>query len=323
MPCGTETAALNVLTQVGAAETNVGTPPPAATIAFEVISDQIQLVQENLNLNTETLTGTRSQIANMEVPNVRSVSGDVRANPTMAFMEWQLEKACSGAPTTAGSPPTETYTLGEGVLCFDWFSRRGGRIFKFRECKLNQLLISGAYGNAISSTMSVVGKDRDEPITLGAWPVGVDPDRTYTPWMFSSCVLTIDSTNYQIFGFSWRLDNQLQPRQVNSQTPTEFYSSGRIVQVDLDLPWGGGQSLLGALKSASRVAVVISATAGSATPSNTVRTLTLTMPTCIADSLRDPIVPGRQGETRFPLQLMAFAATGPGTELEAKILKPS
>ncbi len=323
MSCGPETAALNVLTQVGAAETNVGSPPTAATIAFEVINDQIMLNQQNLNLNDETLTGTRSALAIMEVPNIRSVTGDVRANPTMAMLDWQLTKALGGTPTHTGTPPTYTYPLAEAVPCFDWFALRGGSVFMFRECKINQLSLSGSYGGPINSTMSVVGKDRDDPPTIESWPGSATPDLTLQPWMFSSVTLTIAGTAYQIFDFAFRVDNQLQPRQVNSPKPTEFYSSGRIVQVDLGMPWGGSQTLLTALKSATQVAVVITATAGSATPSNTVRTLTLSMPTCIVENLRDPIVPGRPGEIHFPLQFRAFAASGAGSELTATILKPS
>lgn len=323
MSCGTENASLNVLTQSGSAETNTGSPPAAASAAYEVTSDQVMLTQENLNLNDETITGTRSARSNLLTVNTRSVTGDVSANPTPVFLAWLLTKALGGTPSASGSPPTTTYPLAEAVPCFDWFSRRGGRIFKFRECKINQLALSGSYGTPITATMSVVGKDRDDPPATASWPNGIDPDLTYAPWMFHSATLSIASTEYQFYDFNFRVDNMLQPRQVNSQTPTEFFSSGRMIAVDLNLPWGGSQALLASLRDAASVAVVITCTAGSASPSNTVRTLTLTMPTCKVDQLRDPIVPSRQGETRFNLPLVALAASGAGTELTATILTPS
>lgn len=323
MSCGTENAVLNVLTQSGAAETNVGSPPTNPTIAFELTADTVMLAAENKNLNDETISGTRSHYGNMVVENTRMVTGEARANPTPALMDWTLQHFLGGAPASSGTGPvTKTYSLSEALPCFDWFSRRGTQLFMFRECKGSSLTLSGSAGSAISMALNITGKDRDDPPAVATWPGGVAPDLTFTPWMFHSCTLTIGGTSYQIFDFNWKLDNQVNPRLVNSKTPTEFITSGRRITLDLGQPWGGNQALLAALKAASAVSVVLSFTAGVSTPVNTVRTLTLTMPVCKVDSERDPIAPNRSDEMKFPIQLKALA-TAPGNELSVTLVTPS
>lgn len=323
MSCGTENAVLNVNVQSGAAETNVGTPPTNPTIAFELTADTVMLVAENKDLNDETISGTRSHLSNMLVGNTRMVSGEVRANPTPAMIDWTLQHSLGAAPVVTGTGPiTKTYSLTEALPCFDWFSRRGTQMFMFRECKMASVALSGSAGSAIAIALGITGKDRDDPPATQAWPGGVTPDLTYTPWMFHSATLTIGGISYQMFDFNWKLDNQVGPRMVNSKTPTEFITSGRTILIDIGQPWGGNQALLAALANASAISCSLSFTAGAVTPTNTVRTLTFTHPVCKVDSERDPIAPSRNDEMKFPIQLKALA-TAAGNELSVTLVTPS
>jgi hypothetical protein len=297
-------AVLGVATKLGLAVSNSGAPPADPAQMLEFLEEDFSHSVDRQNFSG--IRGTRSMPVGREAVTRRYNSGSFRLQPTPVELSYLLQRILGGTPS--GSP-TVTYPLGETLPYFDLFKNigitgaAGSYRFNYRENVVTRATFSAAQGDALALTVEGYGKDRDEPpATPATWPA-LNVDYTNRPWIMHECVLTTDAAGGEgaaprkFKEWSLVVDNQVDTdRFLNSVTPTEFPSANRVVEVSLNLPWGGHQALLDDFRDAD-VAII-------ATFTNAGAVLVFSMPHCIAAQTQDPTARGKQ-EVMFPFRLFA------------------
>jgi len=236
-------------------ETAWGTKVTPSTF-FEFNSESLSVQDEEQIL--ETINGDRDFTRRLQ--GMRSVSGSVEGpfNPAVDFVMMLLANALGGAITSAGvSGETGAYehviTTGDmlnGTISSMTLTKRLGETdkFAFTGCRVNSLTIKGDFGNFISISAEIVGKDIENE-SASIIPVLVDVEPCNFPavsvWIAPLTASTVqDAANLQeIQSFELSISNNLitdgKARSMGSRTLDVLPPSRREVRLKLSQSYEG------------------------------------------------------------------------------------
>lgn len=198
------------------------------------------------------MTGSRTRTADRTRRGIRQVVGTLNLQPTPLELDRLLPWALGG--TKQGN---NTIPLAETLPARWLIAYRDGAYHVYDEVKVGAVTFQCSEGSLLSVTLSLVGRDEaatTAPTSPGAFDVAS------SPYVMHECALTVGGTAYPFRSYQLTVDNQLEVRHNNSQTPTSIHPTGRQVTVGLGLPYGDASAVYGA--SEAGVAVLAAFTNG-------------------------------------------------------------
>lgn len=242
------------------------------------------------------MTGSRTRTAARTVQGIRQTGGTLLFQPTPLELDLLLPWALGGTKSTNSIPLAET------VLARWLKTYRDGVYHMYDGVKVESITFNCSEGSLLSVSLSVVGVDEVEsvaPTTPTAFDVAT------SPYIMHQCVASVAATEYPFRSYQLTLNNMLEVRHNNSQTPTSIRATDRRVTVGMGLPYGDAAALYGS--AVGGVAVV-------ATFTNGARSLVLSAPK--VQTPRTPLPFGARGALN--LDWMG-TARGDGTTINSEL----
>jgi hypothetical protein len=247
------------------------------------------------------MRGSRSHAAGTARRGGRLVQGDVfLGGPTAVEWTYFLPYFLGGTPAASGTG--FNYPLGEALAAFQADLLRGATLFRYTNCRGNQLVINSAPGQAVSARLGVLGVDETTP--GGAFPSLTWDTGAFFQHEDSVANVSVNGTSINCFGLTVTVNNFVRHRRVNSLTATVVYSIDREVTWQVDVPWGDAESLY----ALAEAGVAVSATFVNGNTSMIISSPKVQFPR------RSPGVPDRD-EIHNVLQGMARYSATAGDEI--------
>jgi hypothetical protein len=195
------------------------------------------LAKEGTIVGGHGITGTRSE--NVERTRLGSylISGKIGLQPGPIdydfFLPWIL-----GAPES-----NDVFALAESLPSRSVLIDRVGSIFRYDTCYVNRAVLraKGGPGDSEAELVELILDIMGTTETGGATWAGTIPAlsvaATRSPYLFGEGVFTVNSQPYEIKDFALVIDNMLQPRWVNSLSPSAICPSGRRVMLVTNNPF--------------------------------------------------------------------------------------
>lgn len=196
----------------------------------ETLSAAYEIVSEN------GITGSRSQKAERVREGAGTISGQINLSFTPTSFAFFLEYALGASPS--GTTFALAETLPTFVLCID----KKAKVITYTGCTISKMTLKGSKGSPmIKATLDVVatGASVGNAGTFPSLTMPTDP-----PYMFWDGVLTVQSASRQHSDIEIVIDNACQPNESNSQLPTEYNPTDRIVTVNGTCPFNSTEIAL-------------------------------------------------------------------------------
>jgi hypothetical protein len=198
---------------------------------YETVQKQQRVVGGN------GITGTRSESVERARPGCYLVSGRIAMQPGPADYDHLLPRILGAAENS------DVFNLAETLPSYSLLVDKVGSIFRFDGCKTNRAILRGTAGpgdedqELLELILEVMGQTE----TAGATWVGTIPAlgtaANRSPYTFYEGTFKVNTVSYEIKQFVLVVDNMLQPRWVNSVTPTEICPRGRKITLITDNPF--------------------------------------------------------------------------------------
>ncbi len=196
---------------------------------LEITSETIK--KKSTLVNTAGLRGTRAREASRTREGIFSLGGAITLNPSPRDFGIILPLVGFGAPVSS------VYSLTETLTAFGVLVDRVSDIFEYENCLCNSLVIRGSEGQIVDMTMEIVS-DNEDIATAPAFPTLTLPTTADTnPFMFFDAAFVLNSTTYQANSFEISIQNVLDIKYRNSQKPSSFCATDRIITLKLSTPW--------------------------------------------------------------------------------------
>ncbi len=268
-----------------------GTAVGSYTEAHEILSESLQAKGEITD--TDGLRGTRSHASERTAAGIYNVAGQLAYSLDPVLLDLIAPRFMGG------SKSTNTIPLADVLPTFDVLIDRVAERFVYAGCYVNKATIRGQQGSkAIDTVLDIMGKS--ESVSATAFPSITAP--TAQPYVFSECVLTMQSATRNIMDFELTIDNVLKSRFANSQTATDISPTDRIITFKCTTPFTSAETdLYNQALAGAEVTLVI--TNGS---------LSATFDMAVVQFPRmSPVVAGRD---EIPLQLEGIARMSGSTK---------
>ena len=212
---------------------------------FDADALPIPFLYENIQkqgriIGTRAISGTREQRTQQTRIGSYQVAGrfSFNASPLVldALLPWIL-----GADEAA----TDTFKTAEDLQEFDILVDRVGGVFQYTDCKVNRAIFraQGGPGDSeeefLECIIEVIGKTENEAATWGGTIPAYSIAATSLPYLLSDATgaITINSNVTEVKNFVLVIDNHLEPRWVNSLTPTEICPQDRTIMLRIENPY--------------------------------------------------------------------------------------
>jgi hypothetical protein len=264
-----------------------GTASPG-TVEFQFLAGSTLGLAENI-IDTDGMSGTRSHHAERTRQGTRQASGSIRLAPTPVELDTLLPLILGGTKSSTSFP------LAESIPTFYLGANRGapvgsgGILYNYPSNAVNRATFTASTGGPLELVLDTVGTDET---VSGTFP-SLTIDLTSGPYVLSDCVLTIGGTTYTFGQFQLTIDNHVEVKFRNSNTPTTLLATDRTVGISLPIPLISSYSALYGT-SLSGLAVVATFT----NSINSSDVLTFSMPAVQAP--RQPVPFGQRGILDLP-----------------------
>ena len=235
--------------------------PAVAPHTFDVSSEPYDFLTEDIKRRMRFIGGN-------EIRGTRVAPG-IRVREGARYFYGPITKYISPIeldtliPKFLGDEATDVFAPDEDIPYFGILVGRDEGIFitppkstfEYKDCKIDRVEIRGrapelgeeGEPDMVTATFFILASDR----ALTAWPASPPSHGTaanYAPWVFSDCTgaAFLNGSAIEIEEFVISLNNHLQPKYVNSLTPSSIMPRGRTVRVGLRIPWNDtNDALLG------------------------------------------------------------------------------
>lgn len=257
-------------------------------------------------VNTAGLRGTRARTSSRTREGTFAIGGTITLNPSPRDFDILLPMAGFSGPVS------QVYSLSETLSDFGVIVDRSADIFEYENCLCSGLTIKGSEGSIVDMTFDLVS-DNEDIAGAPSWPTLTFPTTSdANPFMFFDAALVIGGTTYQMNSFEISIQHTLDIKYRNSQKPTSFCPTDRVIMLKVNTPYTSDE--LGLYPTSSNVSGSVTLTNG------TVSTL-FTFPHLRTPN-KTPTVPGRS-EITLDLELQAFATGTSSSTLEMQITNDS
>jgi hypothetical protein len=216
-----------------------------SALPFDASSEIYDFLYEDLQkkgriVGARGITGSRSQVIERTRLGTYLTSGRIASYTSPYDLDNWLPRILGA------SPSGDTFALEEALPAFHVLIDRVGGAFRYGECYVNRGVFRGKAGpgdaepELIEQIVEIIAQDETADTAANIWP-GVEPtldtSAARVPYIMADGVLTINSTDYYFQEFVLVVDNHLQPRWVNSLTPTAICPSNRTVALRVGFPF--------------------------------------------------------------------------------------
>lgn len=191
---------------------------------------------------TGAITGSLSRFKTGVREKSYLVQGTIAVQPSPTQLDIWLPRVFGAAPT--GTADARIIKLDDSPPTWDMLVYRENGIFAYRDCMVAQCIIRGKTSNGGDSTefmemlINIVAEEED--INGTPWPV-TEPTLgntvDYLPYTFWETTLTLDTQDIEYEQFTLMIDNNLDIRFYNSQTPQCIRSTGRDITMEVQAPF--------------------------------------------------------------------------------------
>ena len=271
----------------------------AGSVPIEFLSHTLS--RQGNNLDGGGIRGTRSAPAERNRLGPSTVGGTISMNPSPAFLDTMLPRIL-GTDTTGPQ-----FDLGDDLLAFSIGVNLVADDFQYDGCVVNRAVFKGSAQGFVTLDLDIVGKT----IADLSFPSLTDGlvDANDAPYIMSDSVLTLNSTSREVMDWEIEIDNQLDVRYTNSNTPTSITPQDRIVTLRATLPWNAdtddlyGDADHGVSPDTEGTAI----TDGTMVMTNTLNANNMSTSFAFADLRIDSVTPSVPGKTEVPLLITARA----------------
>ena len=218
--------------------------PGSPSYTFDASSEAYDFNYETVAKNGrlvggQGISGTRSYYANRVREGSYMVSGRLSTDACQADLDFWLPRALGAAESS------DVFDVDDSLATngpFGMLIDRVGGIFQYDDCMVNRWVLRGAAGpgdqepEVVEQILEIVGKDETLGTTWPGSPPSIGTGTNRAVYIVADATLTIGSA-YNIKEFVLVVDNAIQPRWVNSLTPTELCAQDRVVMLRCTLPF--------------------------------------------------------------------------------------
>lgn len=282
---------------------------------FDVDSEIYDFLHEDLQkqgrlVGGRGITGSRSNYANRVREGAYSIGGKISTYTCSADLDLWLPRILGGAEAA------DVFDVADALPTFGVMVGRVSGVFQYAGCYIDKAIwrAQGGPGDGepelVEQVLLIQAKTEDSTASLPTLPtLSVASNRR--PYICSDCVLTIGSA-FQFHDFVILVDNHLQPRWVNSLTPTAICPQDRTVMVRVTFPFtAADDAVLSGVYQLSTRATGVTATMVMTSPAAGCST-TFTF-TGLQWAQVSPVVTGKE-EIRLAVDFVA-RKTGSASEL--------
>lgn len=265
--------------RLGYSATGAGT----ATTEFEFLEGSTLGLTEQF-WDANAIRGTRSHGSER----VRRVNR--RVDGTLLLCPTPVELAVLLPLILGGTPVGTAYPLGEALTLFDLYGVRDGTVYTYDECAVETATFTATEGGPMQLQMTVVGKDETAAGSMGAITIDV----TTQPFVLSDAAVSVAGSAREVSGFELTIQNVLEVKHRNSNTPTQIVATDRSVLLNLPISLGTDGALYGSVVGG--VAATITLTNGA---------VSLLFSLVKVQAPKNPLPLGQRGILDFPWQGVA------------------
>lgn len=200
---------------------------------YEFISESLTLSEQFID--TAGLRGIRGHASERVRRGSRSTAGSITFTPNAVELDTILPWAFGGTESADSFPLAET--LFSKYVSID----RGAKVYLYDLVTVASVNFACSEGGPLQVTLNLMGKD--ETVNSAASQPSLTIDLNSGPFMWSECVVSVGGTSYQFKDFSLTVDNRLEAQFFNSETPTRFNPTDRIVSWSLRFPLGDATAI--------------------------------------------------------------------------------
>lgn len=293
----------------------------AATRTFDANSERYAILAETLSRQQpfqgrRRIVGDLSQYNGAIRPHSYMVSGAIVLQCSPKDLHAWMPRVLWNAPGTSGGANTYTVGVDADDYEFDVLIDRENGVFRYNNCRVAQLEIrsvteSGQQPeNEELLEMIIYIMGMTETIDGTTWPVSepaITLDGAFSPYAHWEGAFTLNSNVTRYSQFSLKINNRLIPSFYNSLTPVCFRSAGRVITMDMQVPFT-------ATTIDDAEALISASAAGSLVFTHGVPGLSATFAfPALRNNYQAPVVRSKQ-EIPLNLSLEAFRTSG-ATEL--------
>jgi hypothetical protein len=214
--------------------------PGAAPHTFDSSSESYEYVSESVKkrgrvIGATGIRGTRSSPKERARLGAYTVGGRIVFNPDPGMLDLWLPRILGGSESADSFPLAET--LPEFGLLFN----RVTTTFEYKSCQVSRAMFHGQAGpgdgdvDLVQMVIEVMAKD--EATGTSAPSVTLSTSANTAPYVHSDATFSFNSATRQPREWWVMIDNHLQPRYVNSLTPTRISARDRTVVCRIAIPY--------------------------------------------------------------------------------------
>lgn len=239
-------------------------------LAFEFLDGSSYGLTQNV-IYSNGIRGTRQRAAARTRDGTRATGGQLQFAPT------SIELDTLAAWIMGGTKSVNNIPFAEAGLAKYLRISRDGVYHKYDGVKVNRATFAASEGSPLTLGLDLIGIDE----ATSSAPTGPPAiDDTLGPYVMTDCVLSVGGSNYAFRQMQVTVDQFLEVKWNNAQTPSSITATDLMVTVSLSLPYGSASALYGT--AVTGVAVVATFTISG-------RSLTLTMPAVCAPKQPIPV----------------------------------
>lgn len=210
--------------------------PGASPHTFDSSSERYEFLYETMSAKSsiiggEGIRGTRSQHYNNTRQGPIETSGRIAMNFSKGMLDLWLPRILGA------NEATDVFAVAESLPSFGMLIDKVTQTYQYTDCKVNRAIFRGAMSpNGETQPIEMIL----EIIALTEVAGTSVPDVSLTaesPYVFTDSVLTLGGSAKEVKQWAIVIDNRLQPRWVNSQTPTRLCPRNRAVGVQTENPF--------------------------------------------------------------------------------------
>lgn len=264
---------------------------------MEIQSESVR--RQGTLINTAGLRGVRGREIARTVNGTFSVGGSVTLNPSPRDFETLL-------PYMGFSFSTPDWTLTEGLTEFSVLIDKVVAVYEYLNCLTSRVTLRGQEGQLLEMSIDIVADTETKGII--AFPALTFPaTEDANPYMIFDATLTLGGTARPFNSFELTIDHTIDIRYRNSQTPSSFCPTDRVISLRTSQPYTASENDLYPFSTATGGIIGIIALAHASTST------TITFPHLKTPD-RTPVIPGRS-EIPLELELQAFRSSTSTSEI--------
>ncbi len=217
--------------------------PGSSPYTFDVNSEIYDFNAEDLGkqgtlVGGKGIAGTRSNFANRIREGSYAVGGKISTDTCAADLDLWLPRILGAAEGAS-----DTFDVADSLPSFGVMLYRVAGTFVYSGCVVDTAIWRGRAGpgdqdaEIIEQILDIQALTEDSTATYPVAPPTLSTAANRLPYQVADGVLTIGATAYQFHDFALVIRNHVQPRWVNSLTPTALCPQDRTVMLRCNFPF--------------------------------------------------------------------------------------